>query len=419
MSDLAEIAPAEAATAVPSDAAGGRAQHLPWVVSTYFAEGLPYAIVRLVSQQFFTFAGGGVAAVGLTSLYGLAWDAKFAWSPLVDRFGTTKRWVVATEVALGLLVLAIAVPAAAADTTMVARMFVAIAIVAATHDVAIDGFYLAALGPADRAAFTGVRVAAYRAALFVGAGALVALAGVTSWGACFGVGGVILLGFALVHARLLPRAARAPVIGVGARAAASTFGRAFASFATQPGARLAIPFILCFRLGDALMFAMGAPFLKSLGFQALGSGALGGLGVLASIGGAMLGGAALAQVRLSRALFPIAALQGAAILFYAGLAATHDPPLALIGGVIVAEQFIAGLGNAALLVFLMHRCRGDHKAAHFACGTALMSIPVTMAGPVSAFIVKRLGFTDLFLLAFAASLPGVVISRFVKADPAP
>src|ERR1700676_2385532 len=71
-----------------------------WATTTYFAEGLPYSIVHQISSQFFTAAGASLEAIGLTSLYGLAWNLKFAWSPLVDMISTKKKWLVRLEILL-------------------------------------------------------------------------------------------------------------------------------------------------------------------------------------------------------------------------------------------------------------------------------------------------------------------------------
>ena len=65
---------------------------LSWVASTYFAEGLPFSIVHQVSMELFTAIGASAEAVGLTALYGLPWNLKFLWAPVVDRYGTLRRW---------------------------------------------------------------------------------------------------------------------------------------------------------------------------------------------------------------------------------------------------------------------------------------------------------------------------------------
>jgi PAT family beta-lactamase induction signal transducer AmpG len=386
----------------------------PWVLSTYFAEGLPFSIVRQVSSQFFTAMGASLGDIGATALYGLAWNFKLLWSPLVDRYGTTRRWLLVTQALLGLVIAGIALPAGERDLGAVARVLVVVAFLAATHDIAIDGFYLGALDKRGQAGFSGVRIAAYRAALLVGNGLLVMLAGVTSWRIVFLVAGGTLLLLAAAHAALLPRVAKEAAPRPAPDLVGGYVG-AFQSFFAQPRIGVSLAFILLYHAGDALMFAMSAPFLRSLGFGDIGRGAVGTLGTIASIAGSITGGIVVARVGLARALPRIAMLQSLAIPLYLVLALTR-PGTLWVGCVAVVEQGVAGVASSAFVVFLMRRCSPDHKAAHFAIATALMSVAATIAGYVSGHLAERVGFPVFFGLAFAASLPGVVLAWIVPRE---
>lgn len=398
----------------------------PWVASTYYAEGLPYSIVRQISSQYFTAMGTSLAAIGNTSLLGLAWNAKLLWAPLLERYGTRRRWVWTLQAALGLLALAMAAPAQAGDVGAMWKMLVAAAFLAATHDVAVDGFYLDALEKKAQTELSGLRVAAYRAAMLTGNGLLVVLAGRTSWRICFLVAGGMMLVMAAAHALLLPgaRAARlapwsyrsAPE-PAPAKTAKPRYWDAFATFLRQPGIVASLAFILLYNAGDQLMFNMSAPFLKSLGLDTELRGRVGTLATVASISGSMLGGAAIARWGLRQLMTPIALGQSLAIVAYVGLAVTRLGPVA-VGAVAVFEHLAAGLGGSIFVVFMMRRCHGEHKAAHFAIASSLMSIVATAAGPVAGFLAQELGYARFFALAFAASLPGVLLTFVVPKEPA-
>jgi hypothetical protein len=111
-------------------------------------------------------------------------------------------------------------------------------------------------------------------------------------------------------------------------------------------------------------------------------------------------------------------LQSAAILLYAFLAATR-PGLPVISAVVLVEQLIAGAGTASLFVFLMRLCKGEQKATQYAFASSMMSLAVLGAGATSGFLFTRLGSTKFFVVAFLASIPGVLASLFVKLEPAP
>ena len=177
-----------------------------WVVTTYFAEGFPYSLVRQISTVFFKDAGASLQAIGLTSLYGLPWTLKFLWAPLVDSFATKRRWLLAAEAGLVILTVVMAVASAWPSALLVASMiFLLLAVTSATHDIAIDGYYLEALDRTQQARFVGFQAMSYRLALIAGGGGIVAFSGLTSWPAGFGLAAVVLGVLVTVHALFLPR----------------------------------------------------------------------------------------------------------------------------------------------------------------------------------------------------------------------
>jgi PAT family beta-lactamase induction signal transducer AmpG len=309
-------------------------------------------------------------------------------------------------------VVALAVVVGEGALRLAACGFALVAILAATHDIAIDGFYLQALDKTRQTELSGVRVMAYRGALLAG-GFLITLAGATSWRRAFLVAGAALALLAALHAALLPRPrlAAAPP-GAGARRLSLA---AFRTFFAQPRIGASLAFILLYRAGDAMMFSMSSPLLKSLGLGTEQRGYVAIIGTIASLAGSLLGGLVVARLGLRRAIFPIAVLQSAAIPLYVALAWLR-PAVPSVVALVTLEQLAAGVGTAVLAVFLMRRCSDEYKATHFAIGSALMSVAATVLGGLSGDLAERVGFTAFFTIAFAASFPGVILSRRVPAD---
>ena len=150
-----------------------------WVPSLYFAEGVPYVVVMTVAVIMFKRLGVGNAQIALyTSWLYLPYAIKPLWSPLVQRIGTRRGWVLVMQllIAAGLACVAMSIPL----VSFLRWSLVALAVTAvssATHDVAADGFYLLALSPHQQAWFVGIRSTAYRMASIAGQGLLVMLAG--------------------------------------------------------------------------------------------------------------------------------------------------------------------------------------------------------------------------------------------------
>ena len=78
------------------------------------------------------------------------------------------------------------------------------------------------------------------------------------------------------------------------------------------------------------------------------------------------------------------------------------------------EQIAAGLGNAVLIVFILRTCKKEFKAAHYAIGSAFMSLFSTIFGGFSGIIVEKMGYLNLFFIAFFASIPAMALLFFVK-----
>ena len=183
---------------------------LAWTGSTYFAEGFPYSLVNNLAEVLFTELGASLKAVGLTSLFHLPWNVKFLWAPLVDRYGEKRHWIVAIELLLVVAMVALAVVVPLEPMALLSALFIVLAALAATHDIAIDGYYLDALDPKDQAKYVGVRAPAYRLALLVAGGPLLVLIGRVGWTIGFGICAALMAGLAVFHGVFLPRAASGP-----------------------------------------------------------------------------------------------------------------------------------------------------------------------------------------------------------------
>ena len=131
---------------------------------------------------------------------------------------------------------------------------------------------------------------------------------------------------ALVNAAIMPHPPEHAPGGAeaarrtGASAARDRFHRRVSIFITQPQAALVLSFMLFYRLGDIMMFAMSKPLLRDLGVDTAHRGLLNGLGTGASILGVVLGGAFVARRGLARALVPLIYVQNLGIPLYIGMA---------------------------------------------------------------------------------------------------
>ena len=190
-----------------------------WIPTLYLAEGLPYALVMVVSAIMYKDLGISNTKIALyTSWLNLPWVVKPLWSPVVDILKTRRLWVWVMQliVGAGLASVVLTIPGPTfLQWTLV--FFFLLAFSSATHDIAADGFYMLALTEHQQSFFVGIRNTFYRIATITSQGLLVIFAGTVerrtgntqfAWSVAFGVMAGLLLGFGAYHQFILPRPAQ-------------------------------------------------------------------------------------------------------------------------------------------------------------------------------------------------------------------
>ncbi|GIW71000.1 MAG: MFS transporter [Planctomycetota bacterium] len=438
---------------VPGAAPGGHAGTASWarawafVPTAYFVQGLPYNAVTQTMQLSLQDYGIDKALIN-TALGAvlLVWSLKMAWAPLVDGVLTKRTWTVATQLlggaVLGALGLLADRPPEAFLAVAVGAMAVA-ALLSATHDIALDGYYMLALDPRQQAFFVGVRAAAWRLALVFATGALVWLVGlaqeqppaagtvpaawrqvlravlglpgpgagvVASWRWGWMACAALMIGLGLYHALVLPRpAADRPAARGGPMAA---FGPAFRSYLRQPGLVRLLAFILLYRFAEVLLAAMAKLFLRDppaaggmgLDLQQVGL-VYGTVGVVGLVLGGVLGGAAVARWGIARTLWPLALAMNAPDVVYLYLAWRPETPLGVVAALVGLEQLGYGMGFSAFLVVLLRAARPPYQTTHYAISTGIMGLGLMVPTALSGWLQAGLGYSGYFALVCALAIP--------------
>lgn len=396
----------------------------PWgyVPSLYFCEGIPYIMVMSVSAILYKRMGLSNEFIGMTSLLYVPWVIKMFWSPMVDLHRTKRFWILRSQVVLALCFAAVAASLVLPGFVWVSlTLFLAIAFLSATQDIAIDGFYMLALSQTRQAFFMGVRSLFYRFAVLFGQGALVVLAGYlerttgripASWAMVLTVPAAVFCAAAMYHNLRLPRPVNdQPVPGTGTRG----LREAFRTYLAQERVAVVLAFILLYRLGEAMLVKMTAPFLLDppaaggLGMSTEAVGYIyGTLGIISLAAGGIIGGWAIARFGLRRCLWPMALMLNAPDLLYVYMAVTHPGPGA-VSVMVACEQFGYGLGFTAFSVFLMYIARPPFQTSHFAISTGLMALGMMLPGMASGLLQARLGYSGFFMLVCVCTLPGMLL----------
>ena len=429
-------------------------QKNPWwcVPTLYFAEGVPYFVVNNISVMMFTKMGvpNGDMSFFTTLLY-FPWFLKGLWGPIVDVVKTKRWWIVGMQVLMTALMVILTITLPKPDVATIASgatpismftltlvLFIIAAFASATHDIAADGYYMLAHSPSSQAAFIGVRSTFYRIASVFGQGVLVAIAGIIetrtddiplSWQITLGVSAVVFFLITLYHIFVLPHSADdKPRISEGASATAgiTEFLRSFESFITKPGCLLAIAFMLLYRLPEGFLIKLCMPFLVhstaegGLGLSTETVGIVyGTIGVVALLGGGIVGGLFASKLGLKKSLWWMAAGMTLPCLTFVYLAVAQPTNLVIITTALCIEQFGYGFGFTAYMLYMMYFSEGEFKTSHYAICTAFMALSMMLPGFVAGYIQEAIGYVNFFWMVMACCFATLVVTYLVdrKIDP--
>lgn len=454
-----------AAAPAPAARAPGFAHRMRWVGILYFAQGYPFGVFREVWAVFFRTQGVSLTDIGKMELLGIPWVAKPLWAPLVDRYGDRRHWISGSLLVLAAtLAMHSTFEGSSLGPFVWGTLFV-FTLASATQDIAIDAHTINFLEKGEEGAANGLRVSAYRVAVIVAGGFLVALAGYSGWSLSFWIGGSLLLALAILvlfAPRPVPRGPFPPAVRVKrtltalfgialipalaygfyrvsgylssawSRSSMNAAGTTFVLLALlawpawlfakrshldlwfrKPASVPTILFVLLYKLGDQAISPMIKPFWVDRGLTLNEIAWISTtLGVAATIVGALAGGLLTTRIGLIRGLLVTGVFQLLSNLVYA-LVATLGGGKSSIYAAGMFESFTQGLGTAAFLALLMRLCDKEYAATQYALLSALFSLVRHLSGAASGWATDTLGYGPYFLYTAFLALPAFALLPWV------
>lgn len=412
-----------------------------WVLSTNFAEGLPYAVITTLSVVMMADMGlSNTEVAAWTSLLAMPWSLKALWSPVVGKMRGSypiqhglKTWMWVAQVLLSVCLGGVALSLLSPHWLVWCLIALTVgAFTSATYDVACDGYYMQALTKEAQSFFVGIRSTAYRLSMIFASGVLTTLVGLMAeanggdlsraW-MCVMAGVALLMAvfalghrFGLSNGEAVSRAEKGEIEDTR-RMDRTSMISAFLTFLQKPGLWFVLLFLLFYRLGEALLSKMTILFLKApiteggLGLNNAEYGLLyGTIGVGALTIGGILGGMIVSRYGLRRTVIPLALALNVPDLLYVWMSMSQPESRWLIGALVGVEQFGYGLGFTAYMVYMLQTSQGQHATAHYAFLTALMAIGMNLPSMLSGWLQERLGYTQFFWVVIACTVPGILLS---------
>jgi MFS family permease len=363
-------------------------------------EQLPMALLNTTLPVLMRRAGASLEEIGWLSLAFLPWAFKFAWAPLVDRFGSTRHgryrsWLLALLPGIAGLVCLLGSTdvsqVIARDRTIGIAFLVLLTTLCATVDTAAHGLGVVTLEPHERGSGNAALTAGQMTGNLLGGGVAVAGVGLWGWSAtCYGIALLyaLPLGFAAFASEpASPRLQRARIAD-------------FAAIGRGREMRRWLAWLAGFGLAYGLF---GVPYQAALVDAGLDLTQIGLVhGVCASAAGIAGAGAAGAFMRgrtRERAFRTAGAVLALSLAPGLGVFASGAvSPFALVA-CIAAAHFGVAFATTALYAMMMDRARGATAGSDFTAQYSVLQISGFASWGTGGVLAERLGSAAPIALA--------------------
>jgi len=374
-----------------------------------FASGLPLALTAGTLQAWLTVVNVDLRTIGLFTLVGLPYTLKFLWAPVMDRFvppwlGRRRGWMIVMQLALTIGIAAMALVDPTQTPLLLASLAILVAFASASQDIVFDAYRTDVLKPVERGFGAAVSVTGYRIAMLMsGAGALI-LSTYLGWSETyFLIAALMLVGVGGTWMSPEPSTpANIP------RNFAEAVWQPIREFFSRSPALILLLLIILYKLGDAFAGSLTTAFLiRGMGFEAAEVGVVNkGMGMIATIVGALAGGVWMARMGLFRSLLIFGCLQALSNLSFMLLAWTGKSYPIMVAAV-AFENLSGGMGTAAFVALMMSLCDHRYTATQYALLSAMAALGRVFVGPPSGYVVEAVGWVSFFFITFLAALPGL------------
>ena len=386
------------------------------VVVLYLAHALPLYFYNVALPAILRHQGVDLRWIGMLSLLYIPWAFKFFWAPFIDRFylkklGKRKTWLLFTQIALVLGVLALAFTQFSYGLTTFVIVGLWISTFAATQDIAIDGYTVETFSEQD------YRFGSMAQSIGVALGSMIGGA-VTLWLYQYYGWEIALSSLAATTALTMiavfqikePNATECSQTQI--QRPAPSLVRAF----KRPEIRWALLLIVCYRFVEAPAMAMLNPMLIDQKWS------LSQIGILMSVVGAGTG--LLAAISAALLLKKLKATQ---LLIWAGWARTFIYGLMgiaillgwlsqwhlLLGVFVVTFLAIRYVAMTSLYAYFMQSSSKEQAGTDFTILVCFELLVYFIGGAMSGFLAKSLGYGNFYIVLAIASIVSVVLSQII------
>jgi len=380
-----------------------------------FSSGLPLALSGSTLQAWYTQSGLSLKALGFMGLAGLPYTYKFLWAPILDRFvppflGRRRGWILIFQGLLCITLMSMSFFSPGTQPSTLFALACLLAFFSASQDIAVDAYRTEILHTQERTLGASMVVSGYRVAMLISGGMALIMADHFGFSVTYFFMGS-LLGISVIATFLGPN----PDSVIVPRTLRESLVVPFLEFLSRPKSLLILLFVICYELGNAFASSLISPFLmRKLQMSLTEIGTLvkfsGFMGVIL---GSLLAGVLAMRWNIYRAMLVFGIFQALGNLGYFALLWT-GPNYWAVGSVIFLDNFTGGMGQAALVGYLMSLCNPKFTAFQYATLSSLGVLGRVYIGPLAGYIAESYGWESYFISSLILSIPGLVLLFFVR-----
>ncbi len=381
-----------------------------------FSSGLPLPLTSGTLQAWLTIAGIDLRTIGIFSLVGIPYTIKFLWSPLMDRFvppwlGRRRGWTLLTQLVLmaGIGIMGVISPRHA--PLMLAILAMIVAFMSASQDIVVDAYRTDLLPAAERGIGVAVFLTGYRMAMLVGGALALILSEHMGWQNTYLLmAGLMIIGVLGTFASQEPDSNIVPP-----KSLEEAIWGPLKDFFSQRLALIFMLLIILYKLGDAYAGTLTTAFLlRGVGFSPTEVGTINkGMGLIATIIGALFGGTLMIKLGLFRSLMAFGVLQMVSNLSFMVLAWTGKNYFMMVFA-IAFENLSGGMGSAAFVALIMALCNKRYSATQFALLSSISALGRVFISPSAGYVVNLTGWAFFFFLTTLTALPGLLLLWYLR-----
>ena len=382
--------------------------------------GLPFLLVGNTLSAWLKESGVDYGAIGIASFVTFAYNFKFVWAPVVDKFrlplfcrlGQRRGWLLFALLLLaaGLLGMAALPPTLSLQVFMAMTLLAAVA--GATIDIVVDAYRVEIAPIEAQGALAATYTLGYRLGLIAGGAGILIVADMVGWQRGYvAICALILIPVVAVFVAREPEhrvRERVPL----RQAVEESFIGPFRDFYARFGLVLAVgllAFVALFRLPDQMLGAMAYPFYLDAGFSKTQIAEVSKVyGVIVGIVGALAGGWAVTRFEMRRLLVVSAIGVALSNVLYLLMAQNPGQTWAFVA-TLSGDNLAQGFAGPVLVAFMSSLVNRSFTATQYALLSSLANLPGKLIGGFSGFLVKGSGYPALFIISTVSIVPTLLV----------